>query len=391
MAATDPVALSRNELYDLIWSVPIIRLNEWIGTDYGGMDWILRRANIPKPPKGHWRKVENGFKTKQIPLPEPERADDSAIEISKERHEKIMEEIARGGKFERFLEEPDWLRFEKDPANRIVVPAELTDPHPLVQRTENALRTAKKGSDGRLVLGRRKTLLIRVTRENVDRALRIMDTLVKALEARGMDPQPSDKADEPSTLVVEGSRINFGIEEVCRLPDVPNKFAVTSSMPMVPTGILSLKLYEYHNYWRKQWADGKVQRVETCLNKFIVELHYFVESEKAAAERSHEQARVYEEKEAKRKELIRLQQEEKARLEKLERDVVLWEKSESIRRFIKAYRLNAEAKGLPTAPDSEAGKWIEWATSTAARFDPLLESPPSILDDKVDWYYWERL
>ena len=38
-------------------------------------------------------------------------------------------------------------------------------------------------------------------------------------------------------------------------------------------------------------------------------------------------------------------------------------------------------------PGSKQVEWLEWATRHADRADPLVESPPSILDEKSKWNY----
>ena len=78
----------------------------------------------------------------------------------------------------------------------MVVDETLTDPHELVARTERRLRRGKV-LDG-VVSGRRYGLLdLRVSRESLDRGLRIFDALLKALAAADwpveLVPPPDDR------------------------------------------------------------------------------------------------------------------------------------------------------------------------------------------------------
>jgi hypothetical protein len=49
--------------------------------------------------------------------------------------------------------------------------------------------------------------------------------------------------------------------------------------------------------------------------------------------------------------------------------------------YIEAVLQDAIGQHGSVDPDSETGRWIDWATMQADRLDPLVESPPSILDE----------
>jgi hypothetical protein len=55
---------------------------------------------------------------------------------------------------------------------------------------------------------------------------------------------------------------------------------------------------------------------------------------------------------------------------------------------MKAFRRPTEVSGVPVAPNSEVGRWIAWALGQAERLDPLVPSPPSILEEKVAPYFF---
>jgi hypothetical protein len=61
--------LSRGELYDLVWSEPILSLARRFGLSDNGLRKRCRAMNIPTPPKGYWRQVELGAKPRRLPLP----------------------------------------------------------------------------------------------------------------------------------------------------------------------------------------------------------------------------------------------------------------------------------------------------------------------------------
>ena len=71
------------------------------------------------------------------------------------------------------------------PVNRVDVPSSLESPHPLVIKTAQAFRKAKPDDDGRLSARNRGGLHITVYTESIDRALLVMDTIIKAMISRG--------------------------------------------------------------------------------------------------------------------------------------------------------------------------------------------------------------
>jgi hypothetical protein len=79
------------------------------------------------------------------------------------------------------------IESEMHPENQIVVADELTDPHPLVVKTAKSLRGARLNDYGIARPRLKGCLDIRVGKASIERAARIMDALIKALDARGIE------------------------------------------------------------------------------------------------------------------------------------------------------------------------------------------------------------
>jgi hypothetical protein len=60
---------TREELYDLVWSVPIITLAAHFEVSGRGLAKICQRALIPVPKPGYWAKVQAGHPMARVPLP----------------------------------------------------------------------------------------------------------------------------------------------------------------------------------------------------------------------------------------------------------------------------------------------------------------------------------
>jgi integrase len=61
--------ISRQELYNLIWSKPITALAERFGISDRGLAKVCRRSSIPAPPRGYWAQIAAGGIFHQPELP----------------------------------------------------------------------------------------------------------------------------------------------------------------------------------------------------------------------------------------------------------------------------------------------------------------------------------
>ena len=68
-AASKVVRLTRQELYDQVWSTPMRKLALRYGLSDVGLAKICARHDIPRPLRGYWAKKEFGKAPPQTPLP----------------------------------------------------------------------------------------------------------------------------------------------------------------------------------------------------------------------------------------------------------------------------------------------------------------------------------
>ena len=66
---SDEKRMTRRELYDLIWSVPITNLSKKYGLSDVGFANICKKHNIPRPLRGYWARIASGQTLKKTPLP----------------------------------------------------------------------------------------------------------------------------------------------------------------------------------------------------------------------------------------------------------------------------------------------------------------------------------
>ncbi len=65
-----PIAITRDELYKLVWSNPVSKLAERFGLSDKGLAKKCARHNIPCPPLGYWAKKQHGHEPPKTPLPQ---------------------------------------------------------------------------------------------------------------------------------------------------------------------------------------------------------------------------------------------------------------------------------------------------------------------------------
>ena len=61
--------VSREELYRLVWSEPMIRIAERFGVSGSYLARICALLNVPRPARGYWAKLAVGKAPVQTPLP----------------------------------------------------------------------------------------------------------------------------------------------------------------------------------------------------------------------------------------------------------------------------------------------------------------------------------
>ncbi len=176
--------LRRGDLYEQVWSEAMVRLANRYGISDVALAKICRKMDVPVAPRGYWRRIETGRRPARPPLPKLRPGVRCAVELTVRPDSPDMP-----------TSDPEveaQEAFERDAENRIRVPRHLADPHPLVSRTAAVLRKATPGLFGTVRAFGEKCLDVRVGPRSIERALRIMDGLVKSLEARGLRVEISE-------------------------------------------------------------------------------------------------------------------------------------------------------------------------------------------------------
>jgi hypothetical protein len=178
-----------------------------------------------------------------------------------------------------------------------------------------------------------RQLNMRLSRQSLARAVRIMSTLLSALEARDYPVAIQDDSNSSLCVRINGQPIEFGLEEKFQRSERPEpKNSRVQSWPRTrydytPTGNLFLKIKEW---WadglQKTWSDGKTAKLENYLNDFVIGLVKVADAVKAERLKREQENQARLAVERKREEEAKKQQEELVRCQALEQEAANWVK-----------------------------------------------------------------
>jgi hypothetical protein len=243
----------------------MVHVSKDLGLSDRGLAKICAHYQIPVPPRGYWAKKSHGYDVNKTPLPSLEVSSD--IHFDPERPAAVNSKLSSNSPA---------IAFELQPENRIVVAPQPGRPHRFVTKTRAALRQAKAGHRG-LLWPTGGCLDVTVSRQQVSRALRIMNAVLKAFDARGwVSSMPAE--DRGLTVCVLGESLRVALDEktsqVPHVPTAPEHNNLASNRPqfdLAPSGALRFRIG--HDYWSKnETADTDARALEESLNRFFIRL-----------------------------------------------------------------------------------------------------------------------
>lgn len=345
------------ELYELIWTQPRSSIAKKLTITSQELVKVCKKAQIPIPPAGYIQRLRHGKNIPQRPSLSLDYQGEIEITITS-RQENAENEI--------YSETPVVTlqrEIENDQRLNLTVPKKLIAPDRLILKAQTGLAESLKSPyyrDG-IVYSGYDHLRIAVSKENIDRALRIMDVLVKALKIRGHTFQIDQ---DSSYIVMSGQKMAFGLAEKSKRFQVQ---ASSTRNELRLTGKLAVWIKRHHQ--NKQWVDGKIL-LEDQISKILAGLE--IEAEKLKEyqlklERGWEQQRIATEL---RKQKEDLKAKEFTDFKRLVADANRWSQAEMIRNYINELEKKGFKKGIEL---TEFVSWIEWARKKADWLDPDIE------------------
>lgn len=354
--------ITLKELYDLVWSTPMTTLSKKYLISTTVLRKICVQNKIPLPKAGHWEKLRAG---KNVEI-------ENLLESDFDRE--VIELIERSGeqlRLGKLSSEVDVLEHEilNDKRLNLQVPEKLSNPLKLIEETKKILSNKDNLLTGGFVSTWRCPLKIHVTKANVDRALRIMDTFIKAVEKRGHHFHTSDDSNK---LVIHGEEFSIKFREKTKRVLKPSNSS-WQEYDYIATDILAIVI---RIRWQDtEYKDGKLP-LERQLSKIIAKLEIRGEEERKKTLVRQKQREVREEEARIKKEQELRIQKELNKFEQLKDDAVRWHEASLIRSYI----LELEQKALSNHKMTEKlSNWINWARKKADWHDPTVDAQDGLL------------
>ncbi len=386
---------NREELYEQVWSRPVIHVAKEYGLSDGGIAKVCRKLNVPLPGRGYWAKKQYGHAVTRKPLPKLKEP----IVVTRNMPPPMPYNAPPPPPLLYPEDQAEFDRIDKSAADGAFTFTVSTKAvrHPLIVKTRKALREG--GLDDRRILRPKfqsGALNVRVGKDTVKRALEVLASIISLAERNDAKVVIAERdRDTETSFVALGQSIRFSIFETAdrRVLESPapqrrglySRVITFRGKPVeyVPTGKMTLTLEFYGGSLRTTWHEGK-----NNLHELVPEIMatFF----KAAVLRRRDRLQQIAEAEARQRKAIALEKlrrridEEERRVKELEQAAENWTKAKKVREYILAVIELRKASGEELGPDTPIGIWTMWALLQADRLDPLVKSPPSVLDRKKE-------
>ena len=379
MVGSTPHELTREELFDLVWSEPVARVAERYGLSGAGLRKLCLRHDVPVPPRGHWARVKAGKKVKRPKLP----SNGSGVRPGVP----ALEPRAPSPSMRRDRDPVVRARreFEAEPRNAIRVNRRRAASSAWAVSLRSAAATAGRNAQDLLPISvGEHPLGATVSSRSLGRVPHLVATVEHACRVRGF----LEESRGGSRLVVEGVPLFLHVGERSRRLESEQDPADVARYPWLrgrkvytyePSGALTIAIgtsREFSWYYvpmSHRVADAPSRPLEERLNELMVRLIRVAvdANERARMWAEREERRRAEEAAARERALAVQRREEEWRgLEGLAEQSM---RAERLRALVERVRVTGVVPASAGAP-SELEAWIRWASAFADELDPLVEA-----------------
>ncbi len=361
--------ITRTELYNKVWTIPMQKLADEFGFSDVGLAKLCKRHQIPVPGRGYWARLQFGQKPMRTRLPNITNvALDSILIVP---HEK------------RPPETPRLMPDQAVPAIEISENRPITHRH--VLRIDKSVLRSKKDERG-LPLARQKRMLpVHVSLESLPRALRVLDALFIAVDSAGYKiewPSPCNSRLHVTALnenislsiseLIERKQHKTTQDEISR--QKADRWWTPPRWDYTLTGRLKLILQSTEaSHLQHTWTEGKKRKLESCVGEVFMGFEATANAVKKYREDCAEAARQRAE-EQKRAEKRRRQEEEyNCKFEVISKFVQAWTEANRLREFAASLKESARSPAVPVEQKLGILRILDWIERHANYVDPLTD------------------
>jgi len=365
--------LTRQEMYDLVWSVPASKLSERFGLSGRGLAKLCERHDIPVPERGWWAKTAAGQKVEKAPLGPAKNPYLETIQVYVRedfRHWLSAEELAA---FEQRLT-------EEKTATLPILPTSADSRHPLIVGSRRKFKNSASTS---------LHIEISVTKDLRERALCAAAALLSACESRGHSfVQRPGSEDGVAALKVCDQLVGIKLEEpMLNVPHVLSKSEAREkavgrgwNIPKydsVPSGKLAIVLDHRADGERRTFSstnDRTMESVIADVMKALVRIAMRLRADEARRadreQREREAAELRRQEEQRRREEAARIAEERRRRRELLRQSIRLRQAEYLDRLIRSVEAAVSSANLE---NSHATEWLTFARAVLQGLTPIPE------------------
>jgi len=356
---------TRQELYRMVWSSPIRDLSVKYNLSDVAFLKICKRHNIPTPPRGHWAKIKAGQYIASIPLLNPEQ--NTLIWLPQPEQRSVTHPFVAAA--------DQAYALERELSQSISVSNTLDKPDPLVNLTAQAFKRAVIGHTGLVVQVRQDHLDIRVSRREINRALCLMDALIKALSQRGIT---TSICGDITVVHILGETLAIQLVERTRLK-TGNKRRKASKGKRVGSGYFEFYILENLPAGvSRLWRDTPRFRLESRLAEIMVGLHAAAIAKHALRQADNELPAAEMSSPNSESPL----ETERKIIADLEARAEVWHRYSKISSYVEAIEKRLAVSGNKEL--DTLNEWVTFAKAYLAKIDPIGLSCEHVLRDSVD-------
>lgn len=370
---------TRQELHDLVWSEPIVKLAKRLGLSDVGLAKACRRADVPRPGRGYWARLAAGRRVVKAVLPPRGLGKSDEVEIGPTEyrwHRESDEEAARA-EIPPPPEFPETVEALTERVRRLVkkVPApSLNRPHPLVAAVLEADEARRREALENQWTWRKPLFDAAPAR----RRLRLLNAVFLAVHRCGCRPTLHGTEELEAGVTVGDRHVGLKLEKA------PGRARPKSGPggrpPAEPLG-LTIACWPTPPGVPLVWRDQPDQPLEKQLTEIVVGILVAGEMQYRAGVFERHAMRVRRKEEA--QERLRRAAEEAARRERERQRRLEQARIRHLLSLAGARRRAAEIRELVAAVAERATRladaderaalaaWSDWAMAQADRLDPL--------------------
>ena len=423
----NPLTLTRQALYELVWSKPMSELAKDFNISDVGLAKRCRAVDVPIPYRGYWARKVAGQTPPKLPL--PKYRSKAPKQVTREGSEPEVHFTIPAERIERSSPPSDSRTVDEQAFQARLAVLSITPAAAVADTCAAVRRTARHERHPQrawlpFARGERSGPIVNlgVTAATLDRALLFIDRVIRTDAALGWllqvppavpprkpvlprfrweTPAPIPKPEPVMTrLLVDGVEVEFRIEERMRrvnlevLPPLKGRNQYDQSPPshrMEATGALRLICLSPHFHYdteHRSWYDQGRSLIEDKIPKILWRFQQLATRtlrEKAEAEEARrqeeERERLEHELSIRRGNHVRL-------IEELERQAGVWFRTQLLRRYLRALRRTNGEGRIQGILGEEKVDFLLWAEQYVDQLDPLSATPRNPDQQRDRSPYW---